>query len=63
VSVRPESRRKATGDGTVLAIGATPGEAYQAIDWGEAWRFREQARTDDDFAAVRDDSRFEEALR
>ena len=128
VSVRPESRRKATGDGTVLALGAKPGEAYQAIDWGEAWPlhsesltaygeqryadaldavrrglehmpdhpglnynyacfatlagetddetfghlrrsvelfppFREQARTDDDFAAVRDDPRFEEALR
>ena len=25
LSVRPESRRKATRDGTVLAIGATPG--------------------------------------
>ena len=24
VSVRPESRRKASGDGTVLAVGATP---------------------------------------
>ena len=128
VSVPPESRRKATGDGTVLAFGATPGEAYQGIDWGEAWafhrdsmtaysegryadaveavraglehtpdhpglhynyacfatlagdtsdetfghlrrsvellpRFREQARTDDDFATVRNDPRFEEALR
>ena len=128
VFVRPESRRKATGQGTVLAIGATPGEAYQGIDWGEAWpfhqesmnaysegryadaleavrsalermpdhaglnynyacfatlagetgdetfehlrrsvellpRFREDARRDDDFAAVRDDPRFEEALR
>ncbi len=128
VSVRPESRRKAAGDGTVLAIGATPGEAYQGIDWGEAWtfhrdsmtaygegryadaleavrrglelkpetaalhfnyacfatlagetgdetfahlrrsvellpRFREDARRDDDLAAVRDDPRFEEALR
>ncbi len=128
VLVRPEARRKATGDGTVLALGATPGEAYQAIDWGEAWafhsesmrayserryadaldavraglqhtpdhpglhynyacfatlagdtgdetfdhlrrsvellpRFRQQARTDDDFAAVRDDPRFEAALR
>jgi hypothetical protein len=128
VFVRPESRRKATGDGTVLALGATPGEAYQAIDWGEAWpfhnesmrayseqryadaveavrnglqhtpdhpglhynyacfatlagdtsdetfghlrrsvellpRFREQARTDDDFTTVRNDPRFEEALR
>jgi hypothetical protein len=128
VLVRPESRRKATGDGTVLAVGGTPDEAYQALDWGEAWtfhsdsmraygeqryaealeavlaglqrkpdhpglhynyacfatlagdtsdetfghlrrsvellpRFREQARTDDDFAAVRDDPRFEQALR
>jgi hypothetical protein len=128
VSVGPESKRKATGDGTVLAVGATPGEAYQAIDWGEAWplhsdsmkaygeqrygdaleavrqalehmpdhaglnynyacfatlagetgddtfehlrrsvellpRFREDARRDDDFAAVRDDPRFEQALR
>ena len=128
VFVRPESQRKATGDGTVLALGATPGEAYQALDWGDAWRFhrdsmaaygeqryadavaavrgglalmpdhpglqynyacfatlagdtgdetfahlrrsvelhpsfREQARRDDDFAAVRDDLRFEQALR
>jgi hypothetical protein len=128
VFVRPESRRKATGDGTVLALGATPGEAYEAVDWGDAWRFhrdsmaaygeqrygdaleavrgglaqmpdhaglhynyacfatlagdtadetfahlrrsvelhsafREQARRDDDFAAVRDDPRFEQALR
>lgn len=128
VFVRPESRRKATGEGTVLALGAAPGEAYQAIDWGEAWqfhmdsmkaygekryddalaavrsglehtpdhpglnynyacfatlagetgdetfghlrrsvelfpKFREQARKDDDLDAVRDDPRFEEALR
>ena len=128
VFVRPELRRKATGDGTVLALGATPGEAYQALDWGDAWSFhsesmrayseqryadaleavraglrhtpdhpglhynyacfatlagetgdetfghlrrsvelfapfREQALRDDDFAAVRDDPRFEEALR
>ena len=128
VYVAPESRRKATGDGTLLAIGGTPGEPYQAIDWGEAWplhsesmaaygeqryddavaavrsalermpdhaglnynyacfatlagdtsdetfahlrrsvellpRFREDARRDDDFAAVRDDPRFEDALR
>ena len=126
--VRPGSVRKATGEGTVLAVGATPGEAYQGIDWGEAWsfhrdsmtaygdqryadaleavrgglermpdhaalhfnyacfaalagetgddvfehlrrsvellpRFREDARRDDDFAAVRDDPRFEHALR
>jgi hypothetical protein len=128
VFVRPESQRKATGDGTVLAVGATLGEAYQAFDWGEAWalhsesmraygeqryadaldavraglqqspdhpglhynyacfatlagdtsdetfghlrrsvellpRFRAQARRDDDFAGVRDDPRFEQALR
>ena len=109
-------------------LGATPDEAYQAIDWGEAWRFhqesmaaygeqryadaveavreglarmpdhaglnynyacfatlagdtgdetfahlrrsvelfprfRDDARRDDDFAAVRDDPRFEQALR
>jgi hypothetical protein len=126
--VRPEARRKAAGEGTVLAIGATVGEAYQGFDWGAAWpfhsesmtaygeqryadalaavrrgleqtpdnaglhynyacfaslagetgdetfghlrrsvellpRFREQARSDDDFIAVRDDPRFEEALR
>jgi mannose-6-phosphate isomerase-like protein (cupin superfamily) len=128
VSVPPESRRKATGNGTVLALGATPGQAYQALDWGEAWPlhsesmtaygeqryadaldavrrglehfpdqpglnynyacfatlagetddetfshlrrsvelfppFREQARVDDDLTAVRDDPRFDEALR
>jgi hypothetical protein len=128
VFVRPNARRKATGDGTVLALGATPGEPYEAVDWGDAWRFhrdsmtayeeqryadaveavrqglaqlpdhagllynsacfatlagdigdetfanlrrsvelhpafREQARRDDDFAAVRDDPRFEQALR
>jgi hypothetical protein len=43
VFVRPDSRRKATGDGTVLALGATPGEAYQAIDWGEAWPFHNES--------------------
>ena len=128
VFVRPESRRRATGDGTVLALGATAGQAYEALDWGEAWpfqrdsmiaygeqryadaveavqaglahkpdhpglhynyacfatlagdtgdetfehlrrsvelhpAFREQARKDDDFAGVRDDPRFEQALR
>ena len=128
VYVGPEARRKATGDGTILALGATPGEAYQGLNWGDAWPFhrdsmaaygeqryadaldsvraglevmpdnpglnynfgcfaalagdtgdetfdhlqravelfppfREQARNDDDFAAVRDDPRFEEALR
>jgi len=128
VFVGPESRRRATGDGTILAVGATPGKAYEGILWGEAWpfhsdsmtaygeqryadaveavrggleqvpdhaglhynyacfstlagetgddtfahlrrsvellpRFREDARRDDDLAAVRDDPRFEEALR
>jgi hypothetical protein len=128
VFVGPESRRKATGDGTVLVVGATPGEAYHGVDWGDAWpfhsasmtaygeqryadaleavrgalermpdhaglnynyacfatlagdtsdetfahlrrsvelrpRFREDARRDDDFTAVRDDPRFEQALR
>jgi hypothetical protein len=128
LSVAPEAKRKAIGKGTVLVIGGTPGAAYQAFDWGEAWTFhnasitaygeqrygdalaavregleqipdhpglhfnyacfatlsgdtsdetfehlrrsielfapfREQARADADFAAVRDDPRFEEALR
>ena len=128
VLVGPDARRKATGEGTILALGATPGEAYEAIEWGEAWpfhsesmkaygeeryadalaavrgglermpdhaglhfnyacfatlagetgddtfahlrravelspRFREDARRDDDLAAVRDDPRFEDALR
>src|SRR3954470_5421415 len=128
VSVEPEARRKATGDATVLALGGTVGEAYQAMDWGEARPiqsesmaaygeqryadaaaavrrgleqfpdhaglnynyacfatlageiddetfaqlrkgvegfppFRDQARADEDLAAVRDDPRFEEALR
>lgn len=128
VSVRPESRRKATGEATVLALGGTPGEAYRGLDWGEAWAvhnesltaygeqryadalaavrsglerfpdhpglnynyacfatlagevdeetfsrlrqsgesyppFRDQARVDEDFTSVRDDPRFEEALR
>ncbi len=126
--VGPEARRKATGAGTVLVLGGTPGAAYQAIDWGEAWQFhsasltaygeqryadavasvreglermpdhaglhfnyacfatlagdtsdetfdhlrrsvelfppfREQAHTDEDFVSVRNDPRFEEALR
>ena len=128
VYVPPNARRKATGEGIVLAVGATQGEAYQGLDWGDAWPFhrdsmaaygeqryadalesvrrglehtpdhpgfhynyacfatlagetgdatiehlrrsvelfppfREQARRDDDLAAVRDDPRFEEALR
>ena len=125
VSVGPESRRKATGDGTILAVGAKPGEVFQANDWVKrgldesrdglrrkryadaleavpvassrcrttrasitttrasqrsratpATRVRAPpagrrvapaiprgARRDDDFTAVRDDPRFEEALR
>ena len=43
VFVGPETRRKATGDGTVLAVGATPGEAYQGVDWGEAWPFHNES--------------------
>ena len=45
VFVRPEARRKATGDATVLVLGATPGEAYQALDWGEAWPFHRDSMT------------------
>jgi hypothetical protein len=45
VFVGPESRRKATGDGTVLAVGGTPGEAYQGVDWGEAWPFHSESMT------------------
>ena len=127
VYVGPELRRQATGDATLLVVGATPGQAYQGIDWGDAWQFhsesmpayreqryadarvcvcvvlvlllvcaglhyiyacfatlagdtgdevfehlrrsvelrpqfREDARKDDDFAAVLDDPRFEQAL-
>jgi hypothetical protein len=127
LSVAPEARRKATGEGTVLVGGGTRGAAYQGFDWGDAWTFhntsitayseqrydaalaavregleqvpdhaglhfnyacfaslagetgdelfdhlrrsvelfapfRDQARTDSDFDAVRSDPRFEEAL-
>ena len=41
--VRPEARRTAIGDGTVLALGATPGEAYQALDGAEAWAFHNES--------------------
>ena len=126
--IAPEARRKATGEGTVLVIGGTPGTGYTGFDWGEAWpfhsasmaaygeqryadalasvreglelapdnpglhynyacfatmardtndetfdhlrrsvelfpSFREQARSDSDLTDVRDDPRFEEALR
>ena len=60
VFVGPEVRRKATGDGTVLVVGGTPGEAYQGIDWGEAWPFHTESmkaygeqRYADALAAVR----------
>jgi mannose-6-phosphate isomerase-like protein (cupin superfamily) len=60
VFVPPEARRKATGEGTVLTIGAKPGEAYQAIDWGGAWEFHRDSmkaygekRYADALAAVR----------
>ena len=122
----PSSRRGATGDATVLALGGRPGGAYEVLDWEGGWqfnrdamrlyreqryadaaqvlregiaehpdhpgmhynlacfaalagetdeslehlrravelypRFRESARADDDFAPVRDDPRFEQAL-
>jgi len=45
VFVPPGSRRKATGEGTVLALGATPGEAYEGIDWGDGWQFNSEAMT------------------
>ncbi|MGZ4395340.1 MAG: hypothetical protein ACXVZ2_08275, partial [Gaiellaceae bacterium] len=43
ISVRPESKRKATGNATVLALGGTEGEAYQAMDWGEAWALHSES--------------------
>src|ERR1051325_3746191 len=45
VFVPPESRRRATGEGTVLELGATRGEAYNAIDWGESWPFHHESMT------------------
>ena len=45
VSVQPEARRKATGEATVLALGGTVGEAYQAMDWGEAWPMHSESMT------------------
>ena len=45
VYVAPEARRKVTGEGTVLVVGATPGEAYQGIDWGDAWQFHSESMT------------------
>ncbi|MGN6797624.1 MAG: TPR end-of-group domain-containing protein [Gaiellaceae bacterium] len=61
LAIAPEARRKATGTGTVLVIGGTTGEAYQAFDWGEAWTFHNASMTaygeqryDDALTAVRD---------
>ena len=34
--VQPEASRTATGEGTILVVGGTPGEAYQGFDWGDA---------------------------
>jgi hypothetical protein len=45
LSVAPQSSRKATGEGTVLVIGGKPGEAYQGIDWGDAWLFHRDSIT------------------
>jgi hypothetical protein len=56
LSVAPESRRKATGDGTILVIGGKPGEAYQGIDWGDAWPLHR-----DSITAYRD-QRYADAL-
>ena len=55
--VGPQARRKATGDGTLLVVGATTGEAYQAIDWGEAWPFHAES-----MAAYRE-QRYADALQ
>ncbi len=43
VFVAPQSRRKATGEGTVLAGGPRRGD--QGIDWGEAWSFHRDSMT------------------
>jgi len=45
VCAGPTARRKATGDATILAVGAAPGEAYRALDWGKAWPFHSQSLT------------------
>jgi hypothetical protein len=57
LAVAPQSRRKATGEGTVLVIGGKPGEAYQGVDWGDAWPFHR-----DSITAYRD-ARYAEALQ
>src|SRR3954453_5306040 len=43
VSVEPEARRKARGAATVLALGGTVGDAYQAMDGGEAWPIHDES--------------------
>lgn len=43
VFVEPSSKRKATGEGVVLALGGTPGEPYRALDWGKAWPFHSES--------------------
>src|SRR5580765_7069905 len=43
LDVAAEAERKATADATILAMGGTPGEVYQAVDWGEAWPFHREA--------------------
>jgi hypothetical protein len=43
VFVEPGSKRKATGEGTVLALGGTPGQPYQGLDWGDAWPFHSES--------------------
>jgi hypothetical protein len=60
LSVAPEARRQASGTGTILVVGGTPGAAYQAFDWGEAWTFHNtsisaygEQRYEDALAAVR----------
>jgi hypothetical protein len=45
VFVEPESQRTATGDATVLVVGAKPGEAFQSIDWGTAWPLHSESLT------------------
>ena len=43
IAVPSESRRKATGEATVLALGGTPGQAYQPLDWGDAWPIHDES--------------------
>jgi len=43
VFVEPGSKRKATGQGTILALGGTPGQAYQGLNWGDAWPYHSES--------------------